>query len=90
MLSDGTRNMNIYYVHPLQHVDGMLMAYLPDERILIEADLFDTHEPASAATGANDTLRNQVERLDLDVATIAPIHGEAVPWADFLEVVNSQ
>ena len=25
--------MNIYYVHPLPHVEGMLMAYLPKEKI---------------------------------------------------------
>ena len=28
-LSDGTRKMKIYYVQPLQHAEGMLMAYLP-------------------------------------------------------------
>ena len=64
VLSDGSRNMNISYVQPLEHVDGMLMAYLPDEKILIEADLFDTHEPfPNAATAANRALYAQVERL---------------------------
>jgi glyoxylase-like metal-dependent hydrolase (beta-lactamase superfamily II) len=90
ILSDGERNMNIYYVHPLGHVDGMLMAYLPDERIVIEADLFDTHLPFPAtATDANRSLYDQVQRLNLDVATIVPIHGHPVPWSDFLGVIGN-
>ena len=39
------RILRVYYVQPLQHVEGMLMAYLPAEHIAFEADLFDTHEP---------------------------------------------
>ena len=52
VLSDGTRNMNIYYVQPLAHVEGMLMAYLPAEKLVIEADLLDTHEPLPTAPTA--------------------------------------
>jgi glyoxylase-like metal-dependent hydrolase (beta-lactamase superfamily II) len=84
VLSDGTRNLNVYYVQPLEHVDGMLMAYLPKEKMLIEADLFDTHVPVPARpTAANQTFFNQVRRLKLDVSTIVPIHGKPVAWADF-------
>ncbi len=89
VLSDGTRNMNIYYVQPLDHVEGMLMVYLPKEKIVIEADLFDTHVPPPArATAANRSFYNQVQRLKLDVSTIVPIHGESVAWAEFLKVVR--
>src|SRR5829696_6628350 len=42
VLSDGTRNMHISYVQPLAHVEGMLMAYVPKEKIVIEADLYDS------------------------------------------------
>src|SRR6185436_8237949 len=49
VISDGTRNLNIYYVNPLQHVEGMLMAYLPKEKILMEADLVDTNAPLPMA-----------------------------------------
>jgi glyoxylase-like metal-dependent hydrolase (beta-lactamase superfamily II) len=87
VLSDGTRNLNIYYVQPLEHVEGMLMAYLPREQMVIEADLFDTHVPAPArATAANRTFYNQVQRLKLDVSTIVPIHGKPVPWAGFAKL----
>ena len=87
VISDGERNLNLSYVHPLAHADGMTIAFLPDEGILIEADLFDTHVPLPAeATGANRSLFNQVQRLGLDVATIVPIHGRPAAWSDFLEI----
>jgi glyoxylase-like metal-dependent hydrolase (beta-lactamase superfamily II) len=92
ILSDGARNMNITYVQPLAHAEGMLMAYLPAEKIAIEADLFDPpppNQPPSAPTAANKSFYTQVERLGMDVSTIAPIHGRAVPWSDFLRVINN-
>jgi hypothetical protein len=49
VITDNSRILRVYYVQPLQHVRGMLMAYLPAERIAFEADLFDTHEPPKAA-----------------------------------------
>ena len=49
VLTDGTRTMHIYYVNPLQHAEGMLMAYLPKEKMLIEADLVDTLRAAAIA-----------------------------------------
>ena len=91
-LSDGTREMHITYVQPLAHVEGMLMAYLPKEKIAIEADLFDSPAqgaPAPAATAANRTFYNHVERLNMQVDTIAPIHGKATPWGDFVKIVNA-
>lgn len=83
ILSDGGRNLHISYVQPLEHVEGMLVAYLPKEKILIEADLYDSVESLVAPTAANRTLRDHVRRLRLDVVTIAPIHGAAVPWSQF-------
>jgi len=87
-LTDSRRTMKIYYVQPLRHAEGMLMAYLPAEKILIEADLFDTHagRPAnmSASTG---TLVNEVRALGLDVQRVIPIHGGPAPWSDVLAAV---
>lgn len=89
VLTDRERSLELYYVQGLAaHVEGMLMAYLPDEKILIEADLFD-----SADTGAADEVRrplyqaliDNVRTIGLDVDTIAPIHGPAVGWDEFLE-----
>jgi glyoxylase-like metal-dependent hydrolase (beta-lactamase superfamily II) len=89
VLTDGTRLLQIFYVQPLQHVEGMLMAYLPKERLLIEADLFDTHTtPPATPTAANRSLLTIVRRLKLDVGQIVPIHGQMVAWADFRKAVE--
>jgi glyoxylase-like metal-dependent hydrolase (beta-lactamase superfamily II) len=73
VITDDTRNLHVYYVQPLQHVAGMLMAYLPAERIAFEADLFDTHEaPRPAQLPAMRSFMNQVQRMKLNVATVRP------------------
>jgi hypothetical protein len=91
-LTDGSRTMHLSYVQPLAHAEGMLMAYLPTEKIVIQADLYDppaAGEPLPASpTAANRSFYNHVQRLGLDVATIAPIHGRVVPWSDFLRVMR--
>jgi glyoxylase-like metal-dependent hydrolase (beta-lactamase superfamily II) len=84
VISDGVRNMHITYVQPLEHAEGMLMAYLPAGKIAIEADLYDTHESAPKPSPANLALLRQVRRLRLDVETIVPIHGKPARWADFV------
>ena len=84
-LTDGARTMLISYVQPLQHAEGMLMAYLPAEKIAIEADLYDPPAPPTAATRS---FVNHVERLGLDVQTVAPIHGRKVPWSEVVKVVG--
>jgi glyoxylase-like metal-dependent hydrolase (beta-lactamase superfamily II) len=89
IITDNTRILRVYYVQPLQHVAGMLMAYLPAERIAFQADLFDTHEPPPGApTPAMRSFWNQVRRMKLDVATIAPVHGKPVPWAQFEKLMQ--
>ena len=87
-LSDGDRTMQISYVQPLAHAEGMLMAYLPKEKIAIEADLYDPSAANGTATAENRALFTHVQRLGLDVATIAPIHGRPVPWADFKALID--
>ena len=89
VIADDSRILRVYYVQPLQHVTGMLMAYLPAEGIAFQADLFDTHEPPKRAQlPAMRSLYNQVQRMDLDVATLAPVHGSPVPWSEFVTALN--
>ena len=67
----------------------MLMAYLPAERIAFEADLFDTHEPPPAAQMPAMRLLDQMERMNLDVSTLAPVHGKPVPWTAFQSALKT-
>jgi hypothetical protein len=89
VIADDSRILRVYYVQPLQHVTGMLMAYLPAEGIVFQADLFDTHEPPRRAQlPAMRSLSNQVERMQLRVETLAPVHGSPVPWSTFVTALR--
>ena len=44
----------------------------------------------TTATASHRTFYNNVQRLGLDVQTIAPIHGgRTYPWADFAKYVSA-
>jgi glyoxylase-like metal-dependent hydrolase (beta-lactamase superfamily II) len=89
VITDNSRILRVFYVQPLQHVAGMLMAYLPAERIAFEADLFDTHEaPRASQLPAMRSFYNQAQRMKLDIATVAPVHGKPVPWSTFLSALG--
>jgi glyoxylase-like metal-dependent hydrolase (beta-lactamase superfamily II) len=84
IISDGARQLNIHYLNPLDHVEGMLFAYLPGERLLFEADVVGTNRPRSAPpTRDQTTFYNLVGRLGLNVDRIVPAHGAPIPWNDF-------
>jgi len=61
---------------------------------VVEAHMFTPPAPnaplPTTTTPASRPFYNNVQRLKLDVATIAPIHGGRVyQWADFAKFVNS-
>lgn len=90
VITDNERIMRVYYVQPLQHASGMLMAYLPKEKIAFQADLFNTHEPPPpVATPAMKSFYNQIQRMKLDVQTIAPVFGKPVPFGDFAKAMGA-
>jgi hypothetical protein len=89
VITDNERIMRVYYVQPLSHATGMLMAYLPEEKIAFQADLFNTHEPPPAEpTPAMQSFFNQIQRMSLDIETVAPSHGQPVPYSDFVEAMG--
>ena len=77
-LSDGNRVMQIRRLQNDPHNEGMLVVYLPAERILIEADVYSP--PRGGPTAIN--LYEQIQAMELRVDRIAPIHGQVVPIAD--------
>lgn len=91
VLSDGTRSLELHRLEGSDHADPMLVAYLPKEKILIEADVY-TPAPAGAKPGPviqeNVNLYNNIERLKLDVAQILPIHGRLVTVNDLKAAIG--
>jgi len=104
VLSDGVRTMDIYHVQDMSyaledpsyrqgnHSEDMLMAYLPKEKILVNADLYTPPAPGAPPPAALNpgtlTLYQNIKRLKLDVAQHAPIHGRPAPNDEFLKIVG--
>lgn len=90
VLADATRRLELYRLQGSNHADTMLVAYLPKERMLVEADVYtpppNTPLPPGNAEAAN--LYANIERLKLDVAEILPIHGRQVSIADLRKAVG--
>src|SRR5690348_3212623 len=86
VITDGERVLEIFHVQDMayeledqtyaqgNHSADMLMAYLPKEKILINADLYTP--PQSAATAGMRTLYQNMLRQKLDVALHVPLHGQ--------------
>ena len=84
--------MDIYPVQGLAHNSNMLMVYLPTEKILVNADLYGppaAGAPAPAPNANMRTLRQNIQRLKLDVAQHVPIHGAPGPNDQFMRIVGT-
>jgi glyoxylase-like metal-dependent hydrolase (beta-lactamase superfamily II) len=90
-ISDGNQIIELYHVDGLNHSDNMAIAYLPKEKIVINADLY-SPPPAGGnlANVSNNAvvLYRNLKRLKLDVATHVPIHGNPGSHADFERIVG--
>jgi hypothetical protein len=84
--------MEMYPVTQLAHAASMLIAYLPTEKILINADLFSPPAPGATPPATPNpstvTLRRNIQRLKLDVAQHVPLHGRVATNEEFLAVVG--
>jgi glyoxylase-like metal-dependent hydrolase (beta-lactamase superfamily II) len=75
VLTDGSRQIEIYSL-PTANAEDLQVVYLPREKILIEADLASPRKnKISPGAGRNELLAG-IEKLQLDVETIAGIHGD--------------
>jgi glyoxylase-like metal-dependent hydrolase (beta-lactamase superfamily II) len=87
VLSDGTRNVELHLIKGSIHHDGIIMAYLPKEKILIEADVYTpaapNATPPAQPSPLNVNLSENLERLKLEIEQILPAHGRKMTLTDF-------
>jgi glyoxylase-like metal-dependent hydrolase (beta-lactamase superfamily II) len=78
ILTDGTHVVELYHLQNFLHHDGMLIAYLPKEKILLEADGYNpqaaTATPPNPPSPFTTSLLDNIQRLKLDVQRIVPVH----------------
>jgi hypothetical protein len=78
-------------VDGLNHATDMLVAYLPQSKILVNADLYSPPPQGGNLQNVGENavvLFNNIKRLKLDVAQHVPIHGNPGPQADFERIVG--
>ena len=82
VVSDGTRNLNIHYVNPLQHVEGMLIAYLPKEKLL-SRPICSTRTGRGGDPTARPELLQRREKARAGRGPDCAGARRPVPWTDF-------
>jgi len=88
VLSDGKRTMEIHPLRGNQHTQTMVVVYLPAERVLINADMYNPGAPVeSFRLPSMRTLRDNIERLGLDVGRHVGIHGGMSTHQEFLDAI---
>ena len=76
--SDGTRTVEMHHVTPVPHSNGLMVAYIPKEKILFQGDF----SLPAAGQPANDhvaALAPVLDRLKLDYDRYINVHASATP-----------
>jgi glyoxylase-like metal-dependent hydrolase (beta-lactamase superfamily II) len=94
VLTDGARSVELYEIGGNPHHQGLVMAYLRKEKILIEADAYTPGpagaEPPKVANPFSVNLEANVRRLGIDVDRILPLHGRIVPYSELLAAIGKK
>ena len=92
VLTDGTRTVELRHIVGNGHDDGLLMVYLPAEKLVIEADVFTPLAPnAPPPTPVSPFSVNFADNLTqqgLVVDQILPLHGRVVPLAELYRTIG--
>ena len=93
VLTDENRTLELRKVENDNHNAFIGYGYLPKEKILIEADDFTPPAPGApplvpVALGFATNFFDNLQRLKLDVVTIAPLHGNVAQWDAFPKAIG--
>ena len=76
--SDGTRIVELYHVSPVPHSNGLMIAYIPKEKIIFQGDF--TVTPGQPANDHLKALVPILEKLNLvDFDRYINVHASAAP-----------
>jgi len=95
VLTDGKRPIEIHSIAGNGHNDAFVLVYLPNEKILVEADAYTptaANVPAPATPNPYSVnLYENIQKLNLNVDKIAALHGpRVVTLADLRSVIGQQ
>ncbi len=91
-LTDGQRTVEIMEIVGSVHAKGFLMVYLPNEKLLIQADAYTpaapNTPPPAQPNGNHVVLVQNIEQNKLNVERILPLHGRVVPLSELMTAVG--
>lgn len=87
VLTDGERVVEIYPVNN-SHVEGMLVVYVPREKLLFVSDLFSPGAPRQVPVWCRELL-DALQQYGLQVEHIAGGHGKIGPLAELRQAAAS-
>jgi glyoxylase-like metal-dependent hydrolase (beta-lactamase superfamily II) len=85
ILRDSLRTIEVYHVPGNPHNGNMLVVYLPAEKILIQADLYNppaANAPPPPGFPFAANLLDNIQRRGLQVERVVGIHGRPVPLSE--------
>lgn len=100
VLTDGKHEIDLYHIQNSGHNDSMLIAYLPKDKVLVEADLYtapvvnpaapppDPKAPAPPISPYTVSLLDNLERLKLDPDKILGLHGREATKDELLKAAG--
>jgi len=90
--SDATRTVQVHFIQGNPHAQGFMMAWLPKERLLVQADAYTPAAPNSPPPARPNPLHvnlvENIERQGFNVDRILPLHGRVVPYAELRTVAG--
>jgi glyoxylase-like metal-dependent hydrolase (beta-lactamase superfamily II) len=75
--SDGTRTIELYHIYPAPHSNGLIIAYIPKEKVLFQGDF--SVNPGEPANDHVKALVPVLEKLNLDFDRYINVHASAAP-----------
>jgi glyoxylase-like metal-dependent hydrolase (beta-lactamase superfamily II) len=77
VFSDGTRTVELYHVAPVPHSNGLMIAYIPKEKIIFQGDF--SVNPGEPANDHVKALVPILAKLNLDYDRYINVHTSAAP-----------
>jgi hypothetical protein len=88
VLTDGSRSVEVHLTIGDFHDEFLSFAYLPKEKLLVEVDDFSDRYATALSLSLWNNLLGNLQRLDLDVERIAPLHGNVIPMPEWLKLLR--
>jgi glyoxylase-like metal-dependent hydrolase (beta-lactamase superfamily II) len=92
VLSDETRTVELYHLKGNTHHDGLIMAYLPKEKFLVEADAYTPVLPNAPQPAQPNpfsvNLNDSIDQLKLEIDLLLPLHGRKVPLGELRKAIG--